>query len=295
MKIAFVGDIHGRIFHTLAVLTEWQQQNKEKLDLIIQVGDLGAFPEPDEEMKNTRFVLEDPTELDFSRYINAKGKTAESILYTREKHINRIYFIRGNHDDFNWLNSTSHVSENGIVDVDPFGILHYVTDGTIQSHGELSIAFLGGIETEQTEPKSIDTNAYKKLMQMDPGVIDILITHDAPYGISTSFTGKTQGSPLVSELIKKMQPRYLIAGHYHHMNGPTNYGKTTYLGLNILIPPLRRDELRKVQPGSLAILDTAKDTLQFVTAEWLSGFAKGFRFNSFVKQVKETTSILKQG
>ena len=79
MKIGFVGDIHGRVFHMLAVLAAWQQIEREKLDLIVQVGDFGAFPVPDEAMRASRFVMEDPTELDFSQYLHAEGEVANHI------------------------------------------------------------------------------------------------------------------------------------------------------------------------------------------------------------------------
>lgn len=70
------------------------------------------------------------------------------------------------------------------------------------------------------------------------------------------------------------------------MNGPTNFGLTTYLGLNILVPPLRRDETRRVQPGSLAILDTENNHLRFVTEDWLTRFAKGFDFDRFMDELR---------
>jgi Icc-related predicted phosphoesterase len=203
----------------------------------------------------------------------------------------QVYFIRGNHEDFNWLDSMCTDSKDSIVNVDPFGIFHYVIDGTVLSQKSINIAFLGGIETEKCERKSINASAYEKLMQLDPGAIDILITHDAPYGVASSYTGITQGSQLITELINKIQPRYLIAGHYHHLNGPTNFGNTIYLGLNILVPPIRRDPSRKVQPGSIAVLDTDKDTLNIVTDEWLSTFANGLDYNLFISQVKKMTDV----
>jgi predicted phosphodiesterase len=49
MKLGFVGDIHGKVFLALAVLTAWQIRNQCKLDLIFQVGDIGAYPNPDNE------------------------------------------------------------------------------------------------------------------------------------------------------------------------------------------------------------------------------------------------------
>lgn len=42
MKIAFLGDLHGRVFHALALVTTWQEKHGEKLDMVIQVGDMGG-------------------------------------------------------------------------------------------------------------------------------------------------------------------------------------------------------------------------------------------------------------
>lgn len=151
LKIAFAGDIHGRMFHMLAVLAAWQQIEQEELDLIVQVGDLGAFPVPDEAIRASRFAMEDPTELDFSRYLHAEGEIANHIRHLRNNMIDRVYFIRGNHEDFQWLHSQKSAAQNEFVPVDPFDLLYYAADGAILNHGGLSIAFLGGIETPTYE------------------------------------------------------------------------------------------------------------------------------------------------
>jgi Icc-related predicted phosphoesterase len=286
IKIAFVGDIHGRVFHTLAVLAAWQKINEQKLDLIIQVGDFGAYPEPDNALLNSKFVKQDPHELDFCLLLKAEGELSEHLRFIRQQFKSPIYFIRGNHEDFDWLDRISHNGSTGTVRVDPYDLFHYVIDGTVRNFGDLKIAFLGGIETPTEEARSINEVVYNQYMNFKEGDIDILITHDAPYGIAVGFKGQTQGSVKITELIHKIQPKYLIAGHYHHMNGPNHYGKTTYMGLNILVPPLRSDALRRVQPGSIAIMDTERDSLSFVTDDWLSKFDKDFDFNQFVIEMK---------
>lgn len=285
MLIAFVGDIHGRVLHTLAVLTEWQVRTKKKLDLIIQVGDLGAYHEPNEEVRNEKYVRQDPAELDFSRFLVAEEKLENRIRYIRRNYLDRIYFIRGNHEDFDWLNSKSLQAEQGIVSIDPFDLYYYVTDGTIMNEDPLKIAFLGGIQTPTQQPKSIDPVAYDKLLQIPPGEIDILITHDAPFGIATNYHGQTQGSTLISDLIGIIQPKYVIAGHYHHMNGPRTFGNTTYLGLNVLVDLRNDGELRRVQPGSLAVLDTEQNILEFVTDDWLSRIDRDFDFINYMEEL----------
>jgi predicted phosphodiesterase len=142
LKIGFVGDIHGRVFHTLAVLTRWQQAKNNKLDLIIQVGDLGAYPDPDEDMKNNKFIKQDPTELDFSRLLKAKNPLFDNLHYIRKQLLSSIYLIRGNHEDFYWLNKLQLENENGTICVDPLNLFHYVIDGTVMD--KVTSVFISG-------------------------------------------------------------------------------------------------------------------------------------------------------
>ncbi len=46
LLIGFIGDLHGRVFHALAPVATWQRRAGRRLDLVIQVGYLGAFPDP---------------------------------------------------------------------------------------------------------------------------------------------------------------------------------------------------------------------------------------------------------
>lgn len=285
MKIAFMGDIHGRIFHAIAAVTMWQIKKEQKLDMIIQVGDFGAYPSPDEIMLNNKFIREDPTELDFSKYIKADLKLQDDLKYIRQKFICPIHFIRGNHEDFEWLNIISE-HDSKIAPVDKIDLIHYIPDGAIIDFHGVRVAFLGGVETNAEDAKSIKDRAYNNLIKNKPGSIDILVTHDSPYGTGISYTGEVQGSKKVTELLKALKPRYLIAGHYHHVIGPQSIEKTQYLGLNTLIPPIRKDKTRSIQQGSIAILDTCEDTLELVSDEWLTEINKDFTFESFVQKLK---------
>lgn len=286
MKIAFIGDVHGRIFHAISAILMWQIKNNEKLDMIIQVGDFGAYPEPDDEMLNNKFVLQDPTELDFSRYIKADLELQEDLKYARQQLNCPIHFIRGNHEDFQWLNAISQGGEK-IAAVDNFDLIKYVPDGSIIEFKGHRITVLGGMEGTNDQNEAINDKVYETLLKSEPRLIDILVAHDSPYGTGVGFTGEIQGSKQVTELIKAIRPKYLISGHYHHMVGPKIIEETKYLGLNILIPPIRKDKERRVQPGSIGILDMDKGTLEFVEDEWLSEINKEFNFRRFILELKE--------
>ncbi|WP_044640920.1 metallophosphoesterase family protein [Risungbinella massiliensis] len=285
MKIGLIGDIHGRVLHTLAMITTWQIHHQEALDLIIQVGDFGVYPEPDESLYNNKFYMQDPSQFDFSHFIHAQGALLQNLHYIKGRLSNPIHFIRGNHEDFDWLEKLSSHNNDNVISIDSLDIFRYVKDGTVLKIGSTKVGFLGGIETSHQGKDSIDIEKYMELLALPVGEIDILITHDAPYGIGSNYHGEVQGSKKISALIKKIQPTYLIAGHYHHVNGPRMYGDTTYLGLNVIID-LRKDHLGRVQVGSLAILDTEKNELRIVDETWLARFDKNFDFNQFCERLK---------
>ena len=279
MKIAFLGDLHGRVFHAMAALAKWQRNNNQKLDLIIQAGDFGAYPNPDEELLNNKFVKQDPTELDFSKLI-AGGENIDNFTgIVKTELISPIYFIRGNHEDVEWLNSLE--CEDGICSTEQYGIFKYIKDGTISKFENTVIAFLGGAEFGAKHQGVLDMKAYSELIDSDKN-IDILVTHETHYGIGLSYHGLTQGSKYITELVEKLKAKYHITAHYHHMIGPHKRGDTIHMGLNNLVLPLRGKPGRHLRSGWMAVLDTGKDRLEFVKDEWLTDMSTDIPINALL-------------
>jgi hypothetical protein len=46
LHVAVLGDVHGHLSLAFRVLRRWEQETGVRLDLALQVGDLGAFPPP---------------------------------------------------------------------------------------------------------------------------------------------------------------------------------------------------------------------------------------------------------
>jgi Icc-related predicted phosphoesterase len=286
MQILAVGDIHGRVFHLMVVLQSLRTREGICPDMIVQIGDLGAFPDPaGSGLLENKFVKADPTELDFSRFLTSDGELAEALKRFRAELGCPIYFIRGNHEDHAWLESKAAGSEGKPAPIDPYGIFVFIPDGTVMRQSGKRMAFLGGNKGEPSKSGSIDQQAYEQVLSGEGGKIDILLTHDAPYGIDTSYRGKTQGSEQITRLVEELCPKYLISGHYHHMMGPRKFGETTYLGLAILVPPVRKDPDQQFLPGSIAILDLEEGTLEPLQYEWLTEFDNHIDYiDAFVDQ-----------
>jgi hypothetical protein len=107
--------------------------------------------------------------------------------------------------------------------------------------------------------------------------VDILVTHDGPFGLCQDRRGATMGSPKLSSLITHLQPRLHVSGHYHHENGPRRYGRTASYTLAELVNPKvnrhrpeRANPRQRVTPGSIALLDTDTYAMEYLHDDWLA-------------------------
>lgn len=291
MIIGFLGDVHGRVFHALAAVATWQVVTGRRFDLLIQVGDMGAFPQQDRmDPATLRYLAADPSEADFSRLLEPDNTRADALRHIRRQFAGPIYFIRGNHEDFAWLDQLTVDPSSKTARADPFDLFHYVLDGTVLNFGHLQIAFLGGAEEAGAGPAGIDEAAHRSLMQLAPGTIDVLVTHQGPYGLGVGYHGDVQGSNLMTGLVERLQPAFHIGGHRHQLDGPLVFGRTTYLGLaGLVASALWQPDARGLHPGCLAVLDSATSSLQPVTDPWLAAFDTPFDFDAWFEAFTSRT------
>src|SRR5690606_33744642 len=115
--------------------------------------------------------------------------------------------------------------------------------------------------------------------------VDVLVTHEGPYGTSRGFRGDVQGSPIVTALVERLRPKWHVAGHVHTLIGPRDVGGTTYLGLAALVASRRwQPEATGLLPGCLGVLDTDADELAPVTDGWLAEFPTPFDFETWAAE-----------
>jgi len=280
MLIGFVGDVHGRVFHMLAALATWQEQSGKHFDAIFQVGDMGAYPRAETMDHATRvYVALDSAEGDFARFLQEDEQVADQLQGLRKEFRAPIHFIHGNHDDVRWLKSL--LGTQLWIDIDRLHFLRYVEDGSVIDFNEVRVGFLGGGERPGRNG-DLDDAAYDRLMTLTNERVDVLLTHDAPYGIATGRDGRVQGSPRISTLLSALRPRLHVFGHYHHLHGPRKTGRTVSLGLSSLVASARWDpDATGLQPGCIAVLDTDTGLVSPVTDSWLVKFPTPFRFKNW--------------
>lgn len=260
MKVAFVGDVHGCVLHALGAVA--MLADERGLDAVIQVGDLGAFPSVERwDDSSRRFGADHPAQHDFFRLLDPSPRLADGVRLALTR-VPRVLFVAGNHEDHEWLAGLQGA-------VDPLGAFVHVPCGTVMDVAGLKVAFLGLIEE-----MDYDAGAYAKLSDVEPGSVDVLVTHDGPYGMS-SYRGVVQGSVKMTALLERLQPRVHVSGHYHHENGPRQYGETVSYALGQLVQPkAKRGEpfnpRQEVMPGSIGLLDTETCEFEYVRDAWLS-------------------------
>ncbi|RAY13696.1 hypothetical protein DPM19_18710 [Actinomadura craniellae] len=275
MKIAFIGDVHGCALHALGAVVLLQARRGIRLDAVIQVGDLGAYPSPERfDESSRRFWREHPAQDDFFRLLDPPPPVTEGVRLALGQ-VPPVLFVSGNHEDHDWLASLHDAASAAVVPVDPLGAYHHVACGNVVEAAGQRVAFLGLIEVPGK--MDLDGSAYARLLAADPGTVDILITHDGPYGMSQDRRGNVQGSAKLLDLIEHLQPRLHVSGHYHHPNGPRRYGRTTSYALAQLVQPKATrwdpepiNPEQRVAAGSIALLDTATGDFEYVRDGWLA-------------------------
>ena len=220
--IAVLGDLHGHLTLAYRLVRRWQSAHDRRVSLILQVGDLGAFPDPGRGDRSTRrFARRDPDELGFARYY-AGDEEARAILGPDAPEDQRIdaplIFIQGNHEDFDFLRGLpSH--DGDVTPVDAFGRVCFLGNGKVCEVSVnglmLRIAGFGGIAPAEDRKRTLEAAYHRRdeagelLCRREP--VDVLLTHDVPYGCLRP----DEGSLEVMELIRGLRPTYHFFGHAH--------------------------------------------------------------------------------
>ncbi|WP_157995854.1 metallophosphoesterase family protein [Thermomonospora amylolytica] len=269
MKVAFFGDVHGCALHALGAAVLLGRRRGIRLDALIQVGDLGAYPSPERwDEASRRFGADNPAQHDFFRLLDPPPRIAEGVRLALAE-VPPFLFVSGNHEDHDWLASLHQAGDAVVTPVDPLGSHRHVACGNVIEVAGQRTAFLGLIEVPGG--MDLDPDAYARLLAAEPGSVDILITHDGPYGMS-EYRGTIQGSPKLLKLLEHLQPRLHVSGHYHHQNGPRHYGRTTSYALAQLVQPKRHgeDPNARITPGSIGLLDTETYDFEYIHDPWLA-------------------------
>ena len=226
-KLLIVGDLHTNLKGLLSLSKKF----KGKVQAILQVGDM--------ELYQSSSAIEQ--EKKYLKHVN-KEKQAynikEVLLTNRmEKMAIPVYYIKGNHEDFDNLDSKNLKDLN----------IHYIKQGEILELNGRTIAGIGGIHSPiRSKLRSKDLHGAERRFYTTEEVktlanntkskrVEILLTHQAPAGIIPDETpGKRssweEGTKDFVDLLNLPKLRYVIHGH-HHINYESNKGPVKCIGL----------------------------------------------------------------
>jgi hypothetical protein len=275
VRIAFIGDVHGCVLHALGSMVLLQERRGVRLNAVIQVGDLGAYPSFDRfDEPSRRFIADSPAQGDFFRLLDPSAELRDTVAHALDL-VPPMLFLSGNHEDHEWLAALHGAAEGAdIVPVDPLGAIRHVACGHVAEIAGLRVAFLGMIDAPGK--LHFDEEAYARFLAAEPGSVDVLVTHEGPYGMSHNALGEVQGSAKLTRLIEHLQPRVHIGGHYHHENGPRQYGRTVSYTLAQLVGPKTSrwkpegNPTQQVTAGSIGLLDPGTLAFEYVHDDWLA-------------------------
>ncbi|AFM02947.1 putative phosphoesterase, ICC [Bernardetia litoralis DSM 6794] len=278
MKIALFADLHGRILLAFKLIERLERERNIKIDLILQCGDLGVFPNLSKLDKATlRHAKREPSELGFHHHFTKKNKKIEQIL---EKTEAKMYAVRGNHEDHEFLNKLEKESSEANFPIDIYGKIRMCKTGHLQNFQkdniELNWVGIGRTGSRKIAQKSqeqyiqsYEIDALNKFEAKRP--IDLLISHDS----ALHFTTKDFGMQQIRDFLSKNKPLYHFFGH-------TGQPFSLVEDDNGFTQSCKIKELEFENDGSLAknsfvILDFKENKevdLEVISDEWINEYTK---------------------
>jgi hypothetical protein len=254
----FFGDLHGNIKASIVLAIRLQTLFKVSLRAVFQVGDFGFWPtgmtaknEDPHYKKEDCFDFFEMKQSTETQSFLSLGKADFDILTAP------FYFIRGNHEDFNHLNSISKDTPaevltgiyfipdyfNGVIEN-----LHVMALGGILTDLERGKGQRAKIELKKSQQK-LKTDQRRSnaslLVQLNSVGVDLLLTHS---GLASREDH--DGSKQLEAYLSHSDIRLHFYGH-HHRFSLGDVGKNT---LSIGLRNLDTDTRGMLRTGSFALV-----------------------------------------
>ncbi|MEI7492600.1 MAG: metallophosphoesterase [Bacteroidota bacterium] len=215
MKIAIFADLHGKILLSYILVDLYQKKTGKNIDLILQCGDLGLFPNIEKLDKATlKHAKYDRDEFGFSEDFIKVNPEMQSFL---EKLNLQMICVRGNHEDHDFLNELENeFKEATRFPVDVYKKVFICKSGWVQEFMTKSehLTFVGigrvGDRKGRNEKRFIQVYERQQIKNLlkTKDYFDILITHDRDDSSQLGF-GMTE----IREVLDNVIFLYHFYGH----------------------------------------------------------------------------------
>ena len=257
MNIAVFGDMHGHLLLVFHLAARWQQDTGQELDLLLQVGDLGVFPEVARLDRSTRrHSAATEAGLDFLRHFTQYEPSVAALLHETSC---PLLFVRGNHEDHAWLDNQEQQVPTSAFPVDIYQRLYCLKTGTpfVFTQGEETLTILGigrigrPATARKDRPHYLQPYEQQRLDQVEAMPIDIMLTHD---GVRNQIY-QGSGSEEIGRVCERLHPLYHFYGHY---GGPCQHeriGSTGTLSYKLAdLHPAYQSPEQAIQAGAMGLL-----------------------------------------
>jgi hypothetical protein len=212
------GDLHGRVLPAFRLAQAWSREHGVGLDGLLQVGDLGFYPDPGRFDKATRRHAERDA-LEYGvRLIVEAGEEADAV-FAGEPGTGAMWFTAGNHEDHELLKEWERGAGRGADSfaVDSYRMLRCVRDGRVAAlPGGLRVGALWGIDDraprarERIPPRA--KISRRGTTALSGASFDVLLTHESPRDAVLAGSGSEE----IGSVIRSARPAFAFFGHYHH-------------------------------------------------------------------------------
>ncbi len=262
MKIAIFADVHGKLLLPFKMVDWYQQQTGEKIDLILQCGDLGAYPDIKTMDKATlKHAKNDRDELGFIEHFVKPNAQIEQFLHKLD--INMLC-VRGNHEDHAFLDELEQQTAETAFAIDCYQRVFICKSGVVQ-HLQLageSLTVLGigriGDHKGRSEPRFIqpyEQQQLKKLLKKAP-LLDVLISHDKDIDSLRGY-----GMQELRTVLDEIPFSYMFHGHtgepYHQRLDKNDITRI------VKVRELEFNHSGILEEGCMLILTKEQDQLSF--------------------------------
>lgn len=271
------GDLHGRILPAFCLALVWQREHKERLAGLLQVGDLGYFPDPARLDKATkRHADTDPLELGAQLVANCSCEA--DAIFAEPDLPEALWFIAGNHEDHALLDSLTHGAGCSRDDfpVDYYQRVRCIRDGHVVTLPDgLRVGGLWGIDDQAPNARrktpSRGRISDRSATQLSYESFDVLLTHESP----RDAMFMDAGSDAITTIVRLARPAFAFFGHYHGEGrlDACDFGSTQVFHLHGLEFHERGGA---AEPGSVGILHFSENggTFAYVDPAWLRTFTR---------------------
>jgi hypothetical protein len=263
------GDLHGRVLPAFRLAQAWAREHGLALAGLLQVGDLGYFPDPSRFDKVTRRHAEkDPLECGV-QLVAQPSQEADAVF--ADAHCPpALWFTAGNHEDYEALAAWEREA-GGRADsfaADAYCKLRCVRDGHVaELPGGLRVGALWGIDDRAPGARrKVPPHGYirhRSTTALSCAAFDVLLAHDSPRDAIRAGSGSED----IGAVIRCARPAFAFFGHYHGTGRQVegDFGGTRVYHLSGL-------ELRsRAEEGSVGVLtwDGGAGDFAYLDPAWL--------------------------